>query len=92
MILPHEIEHYDSATGELWVWVKVPTLSASTDTTITMQYGNPYSSNMQDIASVWDGNYAGVWHMQETSGDVPEPGRSSRTTMLNVDPLCSAAT
>ncbi|MFC1588558.1 DUF2341 domain-containing protein, partial [Planctomycetota bacterium] len=32
--LSHEIEKYDNTTGELVAWVKVPVVSASTDTVI----------------------------------------------------------
>ncbi|MFX1605318.1 MAG: hypothetical protein ACFFDD_05375, partial [Promethearchaeota archaeon] len=35
----HEIESYTPSTGHLVTWVKVPFLSSSTDTIITMHYG-----------------------------------------------------
>jgi hypothetical protein len=38
--LDHEIEKYDSAAGELVAWVRVPTLSATSDTTIYLHYGH----------------------------------------------------
>jgi hypothetical protein len=36
----HEIELYEPSTGHLVAWVKVPSLSSSVDTVITMHYGS----------------------------------------------------
>ena len=36
--LAHEIERYDSSTGEVIAWVKIPTLSASATTDIYIYY------------------------------------------------------
>jgi hypothetical protein len=62
--LDHEIESYDPATGKVNFWVRVPTLSHTTDTTIYMQYGaSSISSSEENRAGVWDGNFQGVWHL-----------------------------
>ncbi len=61
--LNHEIEKYDSTTGQLIAWVKVPTLSSTTDTILYMYYGNSGASNQQNKTGVWDANYVGVWHL-----------------------------
>ncbi|MFW9835236.1 MAG: hypothetical protein ACFFEK_14645, partial [Candidatus Thorarchaeota archaeon] len=37
--VPHEIELFEQSSGHLVAWVKVPSLSSSVDTVITMQYG-----------------------------------------------------
>ena len=63
--LKHEIESYTSGTGELEAWVKIPTLSASSNTTIYMYYGNASATNEEDPSNVWDSNFKGVWHMGE---------------------------
>ncbi|MCK5161774.1 MAG: DUF2341 domain-containing protein, partial [Candidatus Aureabacteria bacterium] len=67
--LSHEIEKYTSATGELYAWVKVPTLSASSDTTLYMYYGNAACSSQQDATGVWDNNYLGAWHFNDNADD-----------------------
>ncbi|MDO8512468.1 MAG: DUF2341 domain-containing protein [bacterium] len=67
--LSHEIEKYTSATGELWVWVKIPTLSVSTNTTLYLYYGNTSAASQQDAANVWDANYKGVWHLKENAAN-----------------------
>jgi hypothetical protein len=73
--LYHEIEEWNSSTGELVAWVRIPTLSSSSDTSIYMYYGNPnVSVASENPAGVWDPNYAAVWHLAEdpsisTDGD-----------------------
>jgi hypothetical protein len=67
--LDHELVSYDGVTGDLVAWVKIPTLSASSDTDIYMYYGNStISCDPSNPAGVWDSNYKGVWHLDETSG------------------------
>jgi len=60
-----EIEKYSPTTGAVAFWVKVPTVSHTTDTTIYMAYGNSSISTFQGGAtgSVWDANYLSVIHM-----------------------------
>jgi len=65
--LAHEIEKYDSNTGELVAWVNVTSLSSTTNTTIYMYYGNTLCiANREDVTGVWDSNYVGVWHLHDT--------------------------
>jgi len=64
----HEIENYDNTTGELTAWVKIPSLSSTQDTILLMYYGNPSSSNQENITGTWDGNYRMVQHLNESSG------------------------
>ncbi|MBU1134848.1 MAG: DUF2341 domain-containing protein, partial [Candidatus Omnitrophica bacterium] len=60
-----QIEKYDGGQGELIAWVRVPTLSKAENTAIYVFYGNPQVASSQNISSVWDSNYAGVWHLGE---------------------------
>ena len=64
--LNHEIEKYGSSTGELWAWVRMPTLPTGTATVIFMYYGNASAASQQDATGVWDSNYEAVWHLKET--------------------------
>jgi uncharacterized repeat protein (TIGR02543 family) len=66
--LNHQIEFYDSTTGHLIVWVKVPYLSSTEDTIIYMYYGNPNCDNQQSPMDVWDANYMLVLHLNEKAG------------------------
>ena len=67
----HEIEEYNSTTGELIAWVNVTTISDSVDTVFYMYYndsdgGYPVGYNPE---SVWDANYVGVYHFNESTGN-----------------------
>jgi hypothetical protein len=66
--LSHEIEAYDSANGDIVAWVKIPSLSSSSDTDIYMYYGCGTACNQQNAADVWSNNYVGVWHLKEATG------------------------
>ena len=65
--LDHEIETYDSTTGELIAWVRVPTVSDSSDTDIFLYYGNPSSASQQNPSGVWSNEYLAVWHLRQDS-------------------------
>jgi hypothetical protein len=67
--LAHEIESYTSASGALVAWVNVPLLSSTADTNIYLYYGNPAAANQQTATNVWDANFRGVWHLQQTAGN-----------------------
>jgi hypothetical protein len=81
--LNHEIEYYNSGTGELIAWVNVTYLSSSIDTTIYMIYGNPSATDQQNPESVWDENFASVWHLNETGDGSADEFKDS--TSNNID-------
>ena len=69
--LYYEFEKFNHTSDDMVAWVKVPQIDASSTTDyIWIYYGNStvnfdsYSSS----SSVWDGDYAAVWHLKETSG------------------------
>jgi len=67
--LDHEIElfnqEYNTTYAQLIAWVRIPHLSVSINTNITMYYGNPYLNTQENPTGVWDKNYQGIWHMKE---------------------------
>jgi len=65
--LKREIENYDSLTGELFTWLKIPLLSSVEDTEIYIYYGNPQTVEIDD-KDVWDENFLTVHHFNETLG------------------------
>lgn len=65
--LDHEIEKFDGSTGELIAWVRIPSLSSTTDTEIYMYYANPGASNQENVTGVWNSNFKMVQHLHETS-------------------------
>jgi hypothetical protein len=66
--LDYQIEFYDSMTGHLIAWVKVPTLSQTTDTVLYMYYGNSTCGSQQNPTAVWDTSYKLVLHLNEQTG------------------------
>lgn len=63
--LAHEIELFDVTAGALVLWVRVPLLSASADTTLYLYYANPSSPSQQNVAGVWDAHDQVVLHLGE---------------------------
>ena len=63
--LYHEIEMFDGSSGELVVWVKVPSLSSSVDTVFYLYYGNPSCSSQQFPEKVWDNNFKARYSMSD---------------------------
>ncbi|MDH3602200.1 MAG: DUF2341 domain-containing protein, partial [Candidatus Tectomicrobia bacterium] len=64
--LDHEIEKYDDETGNFVAWVRIPSLSATSDTTLYMYYGNSsITAPIENPAGVWESNYKGVWHLHD---------------------------
>ena len=63
-LIDYEITSFSNnhTSGSLSAWVKIPTLSASTDTQIHMYYSNPIVADGQNATAVWDSDYVGVWH------------------------------
>ena len=70
-VLPYEREEYNSTTGALVAWVKVPILSHTANTVLYMYYGNCSATDQQQPHSVWDANYKAVWHLKEATGTDP---------------------
>ncbi len=67
-------ESYNDATGQLIVWVKVPTLSATMDTELFIYYGNCTGSGLPNLfnSNTWNNDsnsddYAGVWLMNDAT-------------------------
>ncbi len=80
---PWEVEYYDGATGDLWAWVKIPTVSNSTDTNFYVVYGDSGVTTQQNTSSfspsnVWDTNHKSVWHFaSNVAGSVTALGDST---------------
>jgi len=64
--LNYEIEKYDE-TDTSTIWVKVPQVASTTTDFIYMYYNSSTAADAQATTSVWDSNFAGVWHLKETA-------------------------
>lgn len=54
--LDHATESYNSATGTLTAWVRVPFVSSTVDTELFVYYGNATATDQQDPAGVFGPN------------------------------------
>lgn len=67
-LLKWEIEYYDPTTGLIVVWIKIPTLNASSDTVIYLHYGDSGVTTFQgDVNGTWNSGYRIVQHMPDGS-------------------------
>ena len=80
--LSHQVESFKSSTGALVAWVKVPSLSSSSNTVLYMYYGNPGAANQQNAANVWSNGYKDVWHLDE-GGTGPRSDSTGSGSNLN---------
>jgi hypothetical protein len=72
-----EIERWDDVNEKAILWTKVPTIVSGTDTVLYLYYDSSQQINSGHVGdtgdtvaqNVWDGDFAGVWHMaQDPSG------------------------
>lgn len=68
-ILPMQIERYDATTGTLVVWVQLQTLVAGNNQIIYMFYGKTGVAADPSVNTVWDANYMGVYHFNNSVTD-----------------------
>jgi len=66
-ILPHEIEKWDSSTGKLVAWVKLDSISSTTNTSFYIYYSSICVLDKQDASGVWDDDYVAVWHKNDAT-------------------------
>lgn len=65
--LDHQLEYYNGSNGDLIAWVRIPTLSVSSNTVIKILYGNSQITTDPSVTTVWDSHYKGVWHLDNNS-------------------------
>ncbi|MGD9036657.1 MAG: DUF2341 domain-containing protein, partial [Syntrophobacterales bacterium] len=80
--LDHEIEDYDSGSGNLVAWVEVRSVLSTSDTDIYLYYGNGNAVDQRNPtgAGVWEPNYLGVWHLEEPVIDEQTSGTHDDST------------
>jgi hypothetical protein len=87
-----EIEKWDTANKQAWLWIKVPSVSNTIDTDLYLYYDRDHAENtayVDDTGStsaqnVWDSNFKGVYHLQgdptSTNWGKTNTGTTSVTT------------
>lgn len=69
-LLDHDLEAWDPLTGTLDAWVRVPQLSATTDTSLRLYYGALDAPRRERPRQVWPGEAA--WHLErDPAGAAP---------------------
>ncbi len=71
-----EIERWDSAGEQAWLWVRAPYLDDETDTVLYLYFDADQTANtdfvddtnMGNSHLVWDSNFRLVYHLSETAG------------------------
>lgn len=63
--LKYEIAKYDPATGELWAWLNLPSVSSSSNLVVKMLFGNP-NPPVNNSSDTWS-DFRSVFHFDENS-------------------------
>lgn len=66
-LLKWEVDRYDATTGEIVAWVKIASVSSSSDTVFYIRYGGTITTDQSDAANVWTNNFRAVWHLKDGS-------------------------
>src|SRR5207244_12066018 len=62
--LKWEVEKYDGTAGNLIAWVKIPSVSSSSDTVFYLMYGDSaINTDQSDPRNTWDSNFKAIWHL-----------------------------
>jgi len=67
-LLKYERERHNAASQVAEYWVRIPNISASTNTEFYIYYGKSDASDGADPTNVWDSNFKLALHLKETSG------------------------
>lgn len=79
-ILPMQLERYDASTGTVVAWVQLPSLVSGNNQIIYMFYGKTGVASDPSVTTVWDANYMGVYHFNNSVTD----GTSNTRTLTDV--------
>jgi len=90
-----EIEKWDDANEEAWLWVKIPSVSSSINTDLYLYYDKNKADNTTYVGdtnstpaeNVWDDNFVFVSHMR----DDPDTSSIRDSTQYNNDGTKSGA-
>jgi hypothetical protein len=67
-MLAFEQDSYSASTGAVNYWVKVSTVSHTTDTVIYLFYGNSsVTTDQSNKTATWDTDFKGVWHLDDNA-------------------------
>src|SRR5262249_48996943 len=83
--LKWEVEKYDGTTGNLIAWVKIPSVSSTTDTVFYLMYGDSsINTNQSDPPNTWDSSFKAVWHLGNGASLSLSDSTANANTLANV--------
>jgi len=77
-ILDYEIENYTATNAH--IWVRIPSLPAAGINISVYYKNNTAVSSGENPTGVWDTNYQGVWHLNQTSGTISDSTETNDCT------------
>jgi len=83
-LLDHQLEKFNNTTGEISVWVRIPTLSPTSNTVILMNYGNCTVNSDQSSTTTWDTKYEAVYHLGNNISDLSQNSNNLSNTSTTV--------
>ena len=90
--LKWEVEKYDGTTGNLIAWVKIPSVSSTTDTVFYLMYGDSsINTNQSDPPNTWDSSFKAVWHLGNGSTLSLSDSTSNANNLANVGATAATA-
>lgn len=63
--LSHQIEYYLAFSGSYKAWVKIPSLSATSNTVVRMHFGKNGISTNPSTSDTWSNGFTSVWHLNQ---------------------------
>lgn len=82
--LDYEIEQYNPATGQVVAWIRIPTLSHTSDTVLYVFYGNSsLTASQQNPLGVWDNNFQAVYHLSNSGSGSSSDSTANGNTATN---------
>ena len=84
-LIPHEIDTWDP-TGTSLVWVKVPSLNATTAITACYGYKGEDPIPAVTASDVWTNGYVAVWHLNAASDATTQTDSTANAIVLTEGP------
>jgi len=81
-LLKFERERHDSANQLAEYWVKVPSISSTSDTEFYMYYGKSDATDGADPTNVWDSNFVMVQHLKGASYSALDDSTSNNNDIV----------
>ncbi len=93
-----EIERWEAATEQAWLWVKVPNLSNTTDTVLYLYFDKDVADNTNYVGDpnstaaekVWDSNFKAIHHVEEDPSGSITDSTNNQNDMNSVGGMSSS--